>query len=67
MKVFKKEDFIYWGVLAAIILLMYFVFSDGQFSLIFTLAGTVQTFGFALIFIKIKNMNSKNLTPKIRV
>jgi hypothetical protein len=58
MKAFKKEDFYYWGFLAIIVLLMYFVFSDGQFSLIFTLAGTVQTFGFALIFIKIKKSRS---------
>ena len=58
MKTFKKEDMIYWGILAVVVLLMYFVFSDGQFSLIFTLAGTVQTFGFALIFIKIKKSRS---------
>ena len=58
MQNFKKEDMIYWGILAVVVLLMYFVFSDGQFSLIFTLAGTVQTFGFALIFIKIKKSRS---------
>lgn len=54
----KKEDAISWGVLIVLILLLYFVFSDGQFSLIFTLAGTVQTFGFALIVIKIRRSRS---------
>lgn len=56
--IFKREDLISWGVLGAIILILYFVFSDGQFSLIFTLAGTVQTFGFALIAIKIRKSRS---------
>jgi hypothetical protein len=58
MKFVKKEDAVSWGVLAVIVLLLYFVFSDGQFSLIFTLAGTVQTFGFALIAIKIRKSRS---------
>lgn len=58
MKAFQKEDAVYWGALAAIVLLLYFVFSDGQFSLIFTLAGTVQTFGFALIVLKIRKSRS---------
>lgn len=58
MKVFKKEDALYWVILAIIILIFYFVFSDGQFSLIFTLAGTVQTFGFALIVLKINSSRS---------
>jgi uncharacterized protein with PQ loop repeat len=56
--VVKKEDAISWGILGGIVLLLYFVFSDGQFSLIFTLAGTVQTFGFALIAIKIRKSRS---------
>lgn len=58
MKVFQKEDAVYWGALAGVVLLLYFVFSDGQFSLIFTLAGTVQTFGFALIVLKIRKSRS---------
>ena len=49
---------VYWGVLAVIVGLLYFVFSDGHFSIIFTLAGTVQTFGFALIVIKIRRSRS---------
>lgn len=56
--VVKKEDVISWGILGGIVLLLYFVFSDGQFSLIFTLAGTVQTFGFALIAVKIRKSRS---------
>ncbi len=51
---FKKEDGFSWTILVIIITILYFVFSDGKFSIIFTLAGTVQTFGFALITIKIK-------------
>lgn len=58
MGIFKKEDAAYWAVLAGIILTLYFVFSDKQFSLIFTLSGTVQTFGFALIVIKIRKSRS---------
>jgi hypothetical protein len=58
MAYFKKEDIISWGILGAVVLLLYFVFSDGQFSLIFTLAGTVQTFGFALIAVKIRKSRS---------
>lgn len=58
MKMLKKEDMISWGILGAIILIVYFVFSDGQFSLIFTLAGTVQTFGFVLIVLKIRKSRS---------
>lgn len=58
MKIFKKEDALYWVVLAIIIIILYFVFSDGQFSLIFTLAGTVQTFGFSLIVLKISRSRS---------
>jgi hypothetical protein len=58
MNSFKKEDGVYWTSLAIIIMIVYFVFSDGQFSIIFTLAGTVQTFGFALIVLKIKKSRS---------
>ena len=58
MKAINKEDTLYWVILGIIILILYFVFSDGQFSLIFTLAGTVQTFGFALIAIKIRKSRS---------
>lgn len=58
MQFIKKQDAISWGVLAAIILVTYMFFSDGQFSLIFTLAGTVQAFGFALIVLKIRRSRS---------
>jgi hypothetical protein len=58
MGIFKKEDAAYWAILSAIILVLYFVFSDGEFSLIFTLSGTVQTFGFALIVVKIRKSRS---------
>lgn len=58
MKVFKKEDGVYWVVLAIVVLIVYFVFSDRKFSIIFTLAGTVQTFGFALVVIKIRKSRS---------
>lgn len=58
LKSIKKEDVSYWILLAIVILIIYFVFSDGQFSLIFTLAGTVQTFGFLLIVLKINKTRS---------
>ena len=55
---FKKEDGVSWTILAIIVMILYFVFSDGKFSIIFTLAGTVQTFGFALIVLKIRRSRS---------
>lgn len=58
MEYFKKQDALYWGVLAGIIVAAYIFFSDGEFSFIFTLAGTVQAFGFALIVLKIRKSRS---------
>ena len=58
MKYVSKDTIIYWGALVAIVLFIYYQFSSGQFSFIFTLAGTVQTFGFALIVIKIRKSRS---------
>lgn len=58
MKYVKKDALISWGILAAIVAFIYFKFSSGQFSFIFTLAGTVQTFGFALIVLKIRKSRS---------
>ena len=58
MKFLNKEVAISWSPLVAIVLLIYFLFSSGQFSFIFTLAGTVQTFGFALIVLKIRKSRS---------
>lgn len=58
MEYIKKADAISWGILAAVILITYLFFSDGEFSLIFTLAGTVQAFGFALIVLKIRKSRS---------
>jgi hypothetical protein len=58
MKYVKKDALISWGILAALVAFIYFQFSSGQFSFIFTLAGTVQTFGFALIVIKIRKSRS---------
>ena len=47
-----------WAPLVGIVLFLYYVFSSGQFSFIFTIAGTVQTFGFALIVLKIRKSRS---------
>lgn len=58
MKFLKSADSKYWAALVGIIILLYFGFSDGQFSVLFTLSGTVQTFGFALIIIKITKSRS---------
>ena len=58
MKYLNKEIVLSWAPLLAIILVIYYMFSSGQFSFIFTLAGTVQTFGFALIVIKIRRSRS---------
>lgn len=58
MEYIKKADAIAWGILGVIIIITYLFFSDGEFSLIFTLAGTVQTFGFALIVMKIRRSRS---------
>ena len=58
MEYIKKADAISWGVLGIIVMVTYLFFSDGEFSLIFTLAGTVQAFGFGLIVIKIRKSRS---------
>ena len=58
MKYVSKDTFVYWGALAVLVLFIYYQFSSGQFSFIFTLAGTVQTFGFALIVLKIRKSRS---------
>ena len=58
MGIIKKADVVYWVVLTVIILCVYMFFSSGEFSVIFTLSGTVQTFGFALIVIKIRRSRS---------
>ena len=58
MEYIKKADAISWGVLAGIVLVTYLFFSDGEFSLVFTLAGTVQAFGFALIVLRIRKSRS---------
>ena len=56
--IFKKADIAYWLVLVGIIVMLFIFFSSGEFSFIFTLAGTVQTFGFVLIVIKINRSRS---------
>lgn len=58
MKFVQKEALVPWGSLLAVVLFIYYQFSSGQFSFIFTLAGTVQTFGFALIVLKIRKSRS---------
>lgn len=58
MKYLKKDDIGYWIVLTVLIVVLYFGFSDGEFSVIFTLTGTVQTFGFVLIVLKIRKSRS---------
>lgn len=58
MKFLKSADSKYWIALVAIIALLFFGFSDKQFSVLFTLSGTVQTFGFALIILKITKSRS---------
>lgn len=58
MEFLKKQDNRSWGVLVGIIITAYIFFSNGEFSFIFTLAGTVQAFGFALIVLKIRKSRS---------
>ena len=58
MGIIKKADIAYWVVLVIIIFVVYMFFSSGEFSVIFTLSGTVQTFGFALIVLKIRRSRS---------
>ena len=58
MGIIKKADIIYWVVLAVVLFIVYMFFSSGEFSVIFTLSGTVQTFGFALIVVKIRRSRS---------
>jgi hypothetical protein len=58
MQYVNREVVLSWGSLLAVVLFIYYQFSSGQFSFIFTLAGTVQTFGFALIVLKIRKSRS---------
>lgn len=58
MRHLMKVDVIAWISLLITIGIIYNFFSDGEYSFLFTLAGTVQTFGFALIIIKIKKSRS---------
>lgn len=58
MKYLRNADLRYWLALIAVVLLLFFGFSDRQFSVLFTLSGTVQTFGFLLIIIKITKSRS---------
>ena len=58
MQYLKSKDVKYWIGLLAFIAVIFFFFSDREFSIIFTLSGTVQTFGFALIVIKITRSRS---------
>jgi len=58
MQYVNREVLLSWGSLLALVLFIYYQFSSGQFSFIFTLAGTVQTFGFALIVLKIRKSRS---------
>jgi hypothetical protein len=60
MKYLQNKDTKYWIGLAVIVILLFFIFSDKEFSVIFTFSGTVQTFGFALIVIKITRSRSVN-------
>ena len=58
MEYLKNKDLKYWLGLLAFIAIIFFFFSSKEFSIIFTLSGTVQTFGFALIVIKITRSRS---------
>jgi len=58
MKYLNKEVVLSWAPLLGIVFFLYYVFSSGQFSFIFTIAGTVQTFGFALIVLRIRKSRS---------
>ena len=40
------------------LLVLAYLFSSHHFSLVFTLAGTIQTFGFALVALKIRHHRS---------
>jgi len=46
------------GLLAAAIVAIYFLFSDGEFSFCYTLSAIVQMFGFLLIAIQIQKTRS---------
>lgn len=58
MNIYRSSDFKYWVGLAAVILILFFGVSDRQFSVLFTFSGTLQTFGFALVVLKIKRSRS---------
>jgi len=54
----NRKELIYWGLLIVAIIVVYFVFSDGDFSFFLTLSGLIQMFGFFLIALRIQNTQS---------
>jgi hypothetical protein len=51
----NKKELLYWGLLGVSIIVIYFLFSDGDFSFFLTLSGMIQMFGFFLIALKVQN------------
>jgi len=54
----NKKELLYWGVLVVAVIVIYMLFSDGDFSFFLTLSGMIQMFGFFLIALKVQNSQS---------
>jgi hypothetical protein len=57
---YNKRELSYWALLIAGIAMIYFAFSDGEFSFSYTLSAIVQGFGFLIIALKVLNTGSVN-------
>lgn len=54
----NKKELAYWGGLVISIIIIFFLFSDGDFSFFLTLSGLIQMFGFFLIALRVQNTQS---------
>ena len=64
----KINDFIFWGILILIIIIVYILISSKEYSFLLVLSSLIQTFSFLIILLKIiqfKNCNGLSLNTLI--
>ena len=64
----KINDFIFWGILILIIIIVYILISSKEYSFLLVLSSLIQTFSFLIILLKVikfKNCNGLSLNTLI--
>ena len=64
----KNKDFIFWGILVLIIIIVYILISSKEYSFLLVLSSLIQMFSFLIILLKIiqfKNCNGLSLNTLI--